>query len=91
MLTTRYYALADRLSTLVADNASGQAALELGASQRPGGVQAELNAAFDRADLDYGREATRSRNVATSGRSRPSCPFCWPSRSPSTALSESGD
>jgi diguanylate cyclase (GGDEF)-like protein len=66
-LTTRYYALADRLSELVAANASGRAALELGASQRPGGVQAELNAAFDRADLDYAHEATSSRRVATLG------------------------
>jgi diguanylate cyclase (GGDEF)-like protein len=67
LLTNRYYTLADRLSMLVANNASGQAALELGASQRPGGVQAELNAAFDRADLDYGQEAKRSRNVAKVG------------------------
>ncbi len=67
LLTNRYYALADRLSLLVANNASGQAALELGASQRPGGVQAELNQAFDRADLDYRAEAARSRNVAKVG------------------------
>jgi diguanylate cyclase (GGDEF)-like protein len=67
LLTTRYYALADRLSMLVARNASGPAALELGASQRPGGVQAELNQAFDRADRDYRAEAARSRNVAKVG------------------------
>jgi diguanylate cyclase (GGDEF)-like protein len=66
-LTKRYYAFADRLSVLVADGASRQAALELGKSQRPGGVQADLNAEFDQADLDYGRDAARSRQVATVG------------------------
>jgi diguanylate cyclase (GGDEF)-like protein len=65
LLTNRYYPFADRLSALVANDASGEAALELGKSRRPGGVQAELNAEFDQADLDYGREAARSRRVAT--------------------------
>jgi diguanylate cyclase (GGDEF)-like protein len=67
LLTYRYYAFADRLSVLVADDATQQAALELGRSQRPGGIQADLNAEFDQADLDYGREAARSRTVATVG------------------------
>ena len=66
-LTARYYAFADRLSLLVADGASTQAALALGASQRPGGIQAQLNAEFNQADLDYGHEATRSRKVAAVG------------------------
>ena len=66
-LTNQYYAFADRLSVLVADGASSQAALELGKSQRPGGIQASLNAEFDQADLDYGRKAARSRTVATVG------------------------
>ncbi len=65
LLTERYYAFTDRLATLVADNASGKAALELGRSQQPGGIQAQLNAEFSRADIDYGREAARSRKVAT--------------------------
>ena len=42
LLTERYYAFTDRLATLVADNASGKAALELGRSQQPGGIQAQL-------------------------------------------------
>jgi diguanylate cyclase (GGDEF)-like protein len=66
-LTERYYTFANHLSVLVADGATGQAALELGKSQRPGGIQAELNAEFDRADLDYGRDAARSRKVASIG------------------------
>jgi len=66
-LTKQYYAFAERLSVLVADGASGQAALELGNSQTPGGVQAALNTEFDRADLDYGRDGARSRKVASIG------------------------
>ena len=65
LLTERYYAFTDRLATLVADNAGAKAALELGRSQQPGGIQARLNAEFSRADIDYGREAARSRKVAT--------------------------
>ena len=68
LLTTRYYALADRLSMLVAKNASGQAALELGASQRPGGVQARAECRRSTGLIaTTGREATRSRNVAKVG------------------------
>ena len=67
VLTKRYYAFTDHLSALVAGGASGEAALELGRSQRPGGVQAELTAEFDRADLGYGNDARRSRRVATLG------------------------
>jgi diguanylate cyclase (GGDEF)-like protein len=66
-LMKRSNTFADQLSVLVADGASRQAALELGKSQRPGGVQAELNAEFDQADLDYGRDAARSRKVASVG------------------------
>ena len=65
LLTQRYYAFADRLSEQVANGDSGEAALALGTSQQPGGIQAQLNAEFSRADLDYGRDATRSRKVAT--------------------------
>ena len=66
-LTRRYHVFAERLSTLVAIGASSQAALELGKSQRPGGVQAMLNAEFDKADLDYGLE---SGTVAEGGHRR---------------------
>jgi diguanylate cyclase (GGDEF)-like protein len=66
-LTKRYYTFANHLSVLVADGATEQAALELGESQRPGGIQAELNAEFDQADLDYGRDAARSRKVSSIG------------------------
>jgi diguanylate cyclase (GGDEF)-like protein len=67
ILTTRYQTFAKRLSVLVAEGKSRQAVVELGGSQRPGGVQAALNAEFDRADLNYGLEASRSRRVATVG------------------------
>ena len=66
-LTGRYYALAQHLSTLVANGRSGQAALELGAGRTPGGIEAQLNSELNRADLAYGRNATRSRTVATIG------------------------
>jgi diguanylate cyclase (GGDEF)-like protein len=66
-LTGRYYVFAKHLSTLVAKGASRQAALELGAGQRPGGIEAQLNTALTQADLAYGRNATRSRTVATIG------------------------
>jgi diguanylate cyclase (GGDEF)-like protein len=67
LLTKRYYALADRLSVLVADGASLRAALELGKSQRPGGIQARMTTELDQADVDYGRDAASSRTVATIG------------------------
>ena len=65
LLTERYYAFTDRLSTLVANGDSIKAALEYGKSQQPGGIQAQLSAEFSRADLDYGRQAARSRKIAT--------------------------
>jgi diguanylate cyclase (GGDEF)-like protein len=67
VLTTQYQTLAGRLAVMVAQGKSQQAVVELGASQRPGGVQAALNAEFDQADLNYGIEAARSRKVATVG------------------------
>ena len=61
----RYFGFIDHLSALVARDATTQAALQLGASGRPGGIQFRLNAEFDRADLHYGAEAARSRDVAS--------------------------
>jgi diguanylate cyclase (GGDEF)-like protein len=66
-LTGSYYTFAQSLSALVARGAGTQAALELGKSQRPGGIEAQLTAEFDQADLAYGHDATRSRHVATVG------------------------
>ena len=65
LLTERYYAFTDRLSTRVANGDGIKAALELGKSQQPGGIQAQLSAELSRADVDYGRQAARSRKVAT--------------------------
>ncbi|MDP9244854.1 MAG: diguanylate cyclase, partial [Chloroflexota bacterium] len=53
------------LSALVARRATTPAALQLGASERPGGIQFKLGAEFDRADLGYGADAARSREIAT--------------------------
>jgi diguanylate cyclase (GGDEF)-like protein len=62
-----YFGLIDRLAALVSKNASGQAALELGKSQQPGGIHARLQAEFDRANVSYGADAARSRQVAAVG------------------------
>jgi diguanylate cyclase (GGDEF)-like protein len=61
----RYFEFIDHLSALVARRASAQAALQLGASERPGGIQYALEAEFDRADVGYAADAARSRNVAS--------------------------
>jgi diguanylate cyclase (GGDEF)-like protein/putative nucleotidyltransferase with HDIG domain len=63
-LSRGYFQLVDRLSALVAHGKSGQAALELGGSQRPDGIRGRLDAEFDRADADYGAAAAQSRRVA---------------------------
>jgi diguanylate cyclase (GGDEF)-like protein len=63
--STSYFAFIDHLSVLVASGATTQAALQLGASQRPGGIQFALAAEFDRADLGYGNDAANSRQVAS--------------------------
>jgi diguanylate cyclase (GGDEF)-like protein len=60
-----YFAFVDHLSALVARRATTQAALQLGASQQPGGIEARLDREFDRADLGYGADAERSRAVAS--------------------------
>jgi diguanylate cyclase (GGDEF)-like protein len=61
----RYFALIDHLSALVARQATTQAALQLGASERSGGIQFKLDAELDRADLAYGADAARSREAAS--------------------------
>ena len=66
-LTGRYYAFAQHLSLLVARGSGSQAALELGKARTPGGIQTVLDAELNHADLAYGRNATRSRTVATIG------------------------
>jgi diguanylate cyclase (GGDEF)-like protein len=63
----RYFTLIDDLSELVATGRSQQAALALGASERPGGVEARLQAELARADRAYGADATRSREVGSIG------------------------
>jgi diguanylate cyclase (GGDEF)-like protein len=63
--SARYFAFIDHLSTLVARGATTQAALQLGASERPGGIQFVLAAEFDRADVGYGNDAEASREVAS--------------------------
>jgi diguanylate cyclase (GGDEF)-like protein len=66
-LGTSYFAFADKLSGLVAAGKPRQAALELGASQQPGGLDARLANEFERADAQYGADAARSRTVVTVG------------------------
>ncbi|MEY2518022.1 MAG: hypothetical protein QOJ89_5386, partial [bacterium] len=61
----RYFEFIDHLSALVARRAITQAALQLGASERPGGIRFALDAEFDRADVAYAADATRSRKVAS--------------------------
>lgn len=61
----RYFEFIDHLSALVARGATTQAASELGASERPGGMYFGLAAEFDRADIGYGADAARSREVAS--------------------------
>ena len=66
-LTNGYFRLVDHLSLLVADGESRLAALELGKSEQPGGIQARLTNELVRANADYGAEATRSRTVTSIG------------------------
>ncbi len=66
-LSRDYFAFIDRLSALVGDGAPAQAALELGKSQQPGGLESLLALEYVRADAAYGADAARSRTVATIG------------------------
>ena len=61
------FVLIDRIAMLVARNSSFQAAHELGRSESPGGIRANLSAGFDQADAAYGAEASRATTVALVG------------------------
>jgi len=61
------FAFIDRISALVGRNASMQAAMELGRSERPGGLRANLAAEFSRADAEYDAAASRATTVAFVG------------------------
>ncbi len=64
-LTQSYYPFVASLATAVARGHGTQAALNYGASQRPGGLDFKLSAAFTNADATYGADAARSRQVAS--------------------------
>jgi diguanylate cyclase (GGDEF)-like protein/putative nucleotidyltransferase with HDIG domain len=66
-LSQTYFNFIDHLSTLVARGASPEAALALGASQRPGGIGSKLALELERADAAYDAEASNSRTVAAIG------------------------
>jgi diguanylate cyclase (GGDEF)-like protein len=66
-LDHEYLKLIDRLSALVGRNASGPAALELGRSQRPGGISTRLTSELEQADTQYASIANHSRTVASVG------------------------
>jgi diguanylate cyclase (GGDEF)-like protein len=67
ILTRRNFRAAEHLSVLVATGHSGQAALLLGASNRPGGVEAKLNLELSHANIGEGQAAANSRTVASIG------------------------
>jgi diguanylate cyclase (GGDEF)-like protein len=67
ILSRQYFQLAERLSALVGGGASGRAALELGKSQRPGGIDARLTSELKQADTQYESVADQSRTVASAG------------------------
>jgi diguanylate cyclase (GGDEF)-like protein len=66
-LSREYYAFIDGLAALVAGGSSQQAALDLGTSQQPGGIESRLALEYARADAAYGADAARSRTVASIG------------------------
>jgi diguanylate cyclase (GGDEF)-like protein len=63
----QHFRFVDQLSALVAANHSARAALELGKSHQPGGIEARLDTALARANARYGSAATQSRTVASIG------------------------
>jgi diguanylate cyclase (GGDEF)-like protein len=65
--SARYFKLVDQLAALVAKGSSSQAALQLGRSEGPKGIDARLQAELDRADARYGAQAARSRRNASIG------------------------
>ena len=60
-----YYALVDRLAALVAGGKSRRAALLLGDSERPGGIETTLIAELHNADESYGVQATQAKTIAS--------------------------
>ncbi|MDX6548365.1 MAG: hypothetical protein QOG33_1915 [Gaiellales bacterium] len=67
VLSQKYFRFIDQTEILVANANSRQAAMNLGKSEQPGGVQAQLTAAFDHADNRYGTNAVESRTAARIG------------------------
>jgi diguanylate cyclase (GGDEF)-like protein len=60
-----YYALVDHLAALVAGGNSQPAALLLGDSERPDGIETTLIAELHKADEGYGVQATRAKTIAS--------------------------
>ena len=69
-LDVEYFRLIDHLTDLVGRNGSSKAALELGLSQRPGGIDARVASELKLADTQYESIANRSRTVASIGTAR---------------------
>jgi diguanylate cyclase (GGDEF)-like protein len=67
VLTRKNFNLVDRMSALVDGGHTQQAALLLGRSNRPGGVEADLNSELTLADTRDGSAAAESRIVASIG------------------------
>jgi diguanylate cyclase (GGDEF)-like protein len=60
-----YYALVDRLAALVATGKSGPAALLLGNSGLPGGIEGKLIAELQNAHVGFDVQATQAKTVAS--------------------------
>jgi diguanylate cyclase (GGDEF)-like protein len=67
VLSREYFRFIDQTEILVANGNSAQAAMNLGKAEQPGGIQAQLTAAFDHADDRYGANAVASRTAARIG------------------------
>jgi diguanylate cyclase (GGDEF)-like protein/putative nucleotidyltransferase with HDIG domain len=66
-LDGRYFKFIDGVSALVAAGASQKAAIELGTSEQPGGIEYSLTVALTQAGSAYGADADTSRKVSTVG------------------------
>jgi diguanylate cyclase (GGDEF)-like protein len=67
VLSRKYFSFIDQTQILVAKGNSRQAAMNLGIAEQPGGIQAQLTAAFDHADDRYGTNAVESRTASRIG------------------------
>ncbi|MDX6522229.1 MAG: hypothetical protein QOJ31_941 [Gaiellales bacterium] len=67
VLSREYFRFIDQTVILVGNGNSAQAAMNLGKAEQPGGIQAQLTAAFDQADDRYGANAVKSRTAARIG------------------------